>query len=211
MIVLVLGGPMNSSAKIIFALCTLSLTLTPQVVTAKEDATAKKFYFEVRGVQVPSGSMPLLKEKAQAILLAELQKQPTVVTNLGSPSAQGAELEKRLQAQNLQGYALVLRIAKSAHSLQPPPPGKVYKVLMVEVSVAIDAEKIPSGQMALAGEGSANVGTEVRQIKDKEKLQLTLEALTEAIHQAVTQSITKLSAADKPAAKRRPTKRRKKG
>lgn len=169
-------------------------------------AKPPRFYFQVRGVQVPAGSSAVDKDRAKALLLAELKKQPNVVLELGDPRPQGAELEKALKAKKLDGYEMVLRVVKSRHSLQPPPAGKVYKVLMVEVGVAIDAEKIPGGQMALAGEGSASVGTEVQAVKDKEKRQLLDEALGEAIKQAVAQSVSKLGAAKYST----PPKRRKK-
>lgn len=155
-------------------------------------ARTPRFYFEVRGVQVPAGAAADLKERARGVLLAELKRQPVVVMELGAPRPRGAELEKALKARGLTGYELVLRVVKSKHSLQPPPAGKVYKMLMVEVEVAIDAQKIPGGQMALAGEGTAQVGTEVSSVRDKEKQELLTEALAEAIKQAVAKSVSKL-------------------
>jgi len=184
--------------------CTLLLGL---LAAAPAQAKGPRFYFDVRGVQVPAGSRPELKEKARAILIAELKKQASVVLELGSPAPKGEELEKALKDRKLDGYGLVLRVTKSGHTLQPPPAGKTYKVLMVEVAVAIDAEKIPSGQMALAGEGTASVGTEVTSVKEKERLQLLGEALADAIKQAVAKSITKLGQAGKP--EKRPARKKK--
>ncbi len=167
--------------------------LLPALLAGTSPAIAAKpakFYFEVRAVQVPAGAGADLKERARGVLLAELKKQPLVVMELGDPRPRGADLEKALKARKLAGYELVLRVVKSKHSLQPPPAGKVYKMLMVEVEVAIDAQKIPSGQMALAGEGTAQVGTEVSAVKQE----LLSEALGEAIKQAVAKSVSRLGA-----------------
>jgi hypothetical protein len=167
-----------------------------------------RFYMEVRAVKEPPKTSPSLKERGKQVFLDELKKHPEVVTDLGDPPPTGAELAKALKTRRLTGYGLVLRITKVAHSLNPPAKGKVYKVLMVEVAVAIDAEKIPSGQMALAGEGNAQVGTEVSRVKEKERIQLTHEALTEAIRQAVGKSVAKLGGGGKKRGKRRPKRSR---
>lgn len=167
-----------------------------------EAAARPRLYFEIRGVKEPQGTKPSLKDRARAVFLEEIKKHPQVVTDLGDPPP--ADLAKALKSRRLAGYGLVLRVTKVAHSMNPPPKGKVYRVLMVEVAVAIDAEKIPSGQMALAGEGSAQVGTEVSRFKEKERVQLVNEALLEAIRQAVGKSIDKLS----PGAKKRPARRK---
>lgn len=173
------------------------------VTSAAASEGRPRFYMEVRSVKEPPRTSPSLKEPGKAIFLTELKKHPQVVTELGDPPPSGPDLEKALKAKRLTGYGLVLRITKASHSLNPPAKGKVYKVLMVEVSVAIDAEKIPSGQMALAGEGTAQVGTEVRRVKEKERVQLMHEALTEAIRQAVDRSVAKLSGGAKGGKRRR--------
>jgi hypothetical protein len=166
------------------------------LVVGASSASAKppKFYFQLRGVQAPAKSPASVKDKAKEVLIAELKKQPSVVLDLGQP-ATPEQLAEILKARKLDGYELMLRVVKSGHSLQPPPAGKLYKMLMVEVEVAIDAQKIPSGQMALAGEGSAQVGTEVKTVNEKEKLQLLGEALEKSISEAVAKSIKKLGAA----------------
>jgi hypothetical protein len=161
--------------------------------------TGPRYYWEVRGIKVPPGSPPMLKDKAKGLFLAELKKQPAIVLELEPKPASADELEKALRARKLDGFGVVLRVTKSTHELRPPAPGKAFKTLMVEVSVAIDAEKLPSGQLALAGEGNSQVGTEVKAVKEKERLQLMVEALTDAIHQAVEKSVVKLSTPDKPA------------
>jgi hypothetical protein len=176
----------TGKATLIVAVCAL---FTP----ATAWSASPRLYLDVRGIQEPSGTKPSLKASARALLKAELEKSDKVVTQLGNPAPKGEELEKALKAKGLTGYAVVLRITKVNHSMNPPAPGKVYKILMVEVAVAIDAEKIPSGQMALAGQGSAQVGTEVSRYKEKERNQLVQEALLEATRAAVQKSIAKLT------------------
>jgi hypothetical protein len=170
--------------------------------TFAEAAARPRLYFEIRGVKEPKGTKPSVVDRARTVLLEELKKHPQVVTDLGDPPP--TDLAKALKSKRLAGYGLVLRVTKVAHSMNPPAKGKVYRVLMVEVNVAIDAEKIPTGQMALAGEGSAQVGTEVSRFKEKERVELVKEALVEAIRQAVGKSIAKLS----PGAKKRPARRK---
>jgi len=162
----------------------------------------RKLYLDVRGVKEPERTTPSLRGMAQTVLVEELKRHPEVVTSLGDPAPKGADLVRELEARKLDGYGVVLRITKVAHSLKAPPKGKVYKVLQVEVEVAVDAEKIPSGQMALAGEGSAQIGTEVSRYKESERVQLVKEALTDATRQAVGKAVVRLGEKDKPAKSR---------
>jgi hypothetical protein len=156
-----------------------------------------KLYFELRSVKEPPGTKPSLRKRAGALLMKHFESDARVTTKLGDPPPKGDELAKILKSKKISGYALVLRITKVDHAMHPPQPGKVYKVLMVEVNVAIDAEKIPSGQMALAGQGTAQVGTEVSRFKEKERVQLLHEALTEAVKQAAQKSLVKLTSSKK--------------
>ena len=174
--------------------------------SATAEAKPPRYFFQVRAVQVPPGSPASLKDKARATLVSELKNQPTVVLELGDPPPQGADLEKVLKARRLLGYELVLRVRKSSHELRPPAPGKTYKQLMVEVDVAIDAQQLPGGQLALAGEGSSQVGTEVTVVREREKQQLLGEALNDAIKQAVSRSVSKLGASKANTPRRRKKK-----
>ena len=143
--------------------------------------------------------------KARELLSSELKSRPEVVTEL---EGGGRNLEKELKKRGLKGYALVLRITGCKHQVLPPAQGKVYRVLMVEAAVAIDAERIPSGQMALAGEGQASVGTEISRVKDREKQQLLHEALGAAIKQAVSRCIDTTSKPERKRRRKRPRRRR---
>jgi hypothetical protein len=200
---------MTMPSRVCYGLWALAALLVTNGADAKPKVAkvkGPKFYFEVRAVKMPAGADATLKAKAKEVLIAELKKQLLVNMELGDPAPTGAELEKELKARKLDGFGLVLRVTKAAHALKPPAEGKTYKRLVVEVSVALDAEKIPTGQMALAGDGSSEVSTEVQKIKDKERQQLTVEALSDAIKQAVEKSILKLGTPAKP--EKRPRKKR---
>jgi hypothetical protein len=171
-------------------------------------APRPRLYLQVQDVKL-SASVAQKKEcritgHARDLLTRELAGRPEVVTDLGGDAAKlkGPALERELKRRGLQGFGIVLRITACDHELLPPAQGKVYRVLMVNMGVAIDAEKIPSGQMALAGEGRASVGTEVSRIKEKERKQLLKEATGVAIKQAVDRTIAKTT---------KPAKRRKRG
>ncbi len=192
--------------KLFFLFFWAASTFFPSGAQAKNSIT---IYWELRGVKEPAGTKPPLVEKAKATFSSEVKKYPEVLTKLGDPPLKGDALNKALEEKKITGYGLILRIVKAKHSLNPPPKGKVYRVLMAEVKVALDAEKIPSGQMALAGEGEAQVATEVSRYNEKDRNQLIIEGLNESIKQAVKKSVLKLTTSEKPTKKRRARKRRK--
>lgn len=169
---------------------------------------APRLYVEIRGVQEGPQGKCGLKEQARGLLEKGLRERPEVTLDVGQPRPTGADLQRVLKSRKLIGYGLLLRITRCAHELLPPPKGKVYKLLMTDVAVAIDAEKIPSAQMALAGEGQANVGMEVSRVKEAELRQLLLEALTEATKQAVVRSVDKLAKPAGATKKRRKSRAR---
>jgi len=172
-----------------------------------------RFFIKVYSVKEPKGSKPSLKPRAAVLLKKLMSKHPEVVFDLGQKVSTKAELARVLAARKLSGYELGLRVTKAAHAMHPPQPGKVYKVLMVEVAVAIDMQKIPTDQMALAGEGNAQVGVETARFKDKERIELLHEALGAAMKQAVSRTMVKLKTpvvTSKPKPSRRRKKRRRK-
>lgn len=176
--------------------------------TVVADAARPRYYVRVQDVKDDGAAACAIKEQGRRLLLQALDKDPSVITRLGQePPPQDKALERVLKARKLEGYGLILRITKCAHELHPPAAGKVYKVLMVEVAVGLDAEKIPSGQIARAGNGDAQVGTEVSSVKPRELAQLRVEALKEAVGQAAGEFIKSLKARS-PVKKKRRRKRR---
>ena len=167
--------------------------------------TAPRFYVAVRDVTQAKEVKCELKSAAKSLLDKTLAKHPSVVTRLDKDDLSGAKLEAELKARKLVGYAVILRITRCTDRLLPPRAGHAYKVLAVEVATAIDAERMPSSKMAAAGDGSAEVATEVTTVKPKELDSLRLEALTAAIEQAVEKFVHGLEGDEpnQPAKKRR--------
>lgn len=172
--------------------------------------TKAKYYVAVQSVKEAAGTKACrLAEKAKQLFTSTLEAQPTVTTRFPAGKApQGKGLAAALARHKLAGYGAVLRLTQCKHGLHPPRPGKAYKILMVELGVAIDAEKIPSGQLARAGTGSAQVGIEVARIKSKELQSLREEALAASIKQAVERFVATLGA--KSSTKRKRSRRSKK-
>ena len=151
-----------------------------------------RFYIKLYSFKEPAGTKPSLKPRALALLRKLLGSQPDVQLELGPRGMTRAALEKMLKAKKLAGYELGFRVTRASHAMHPPQPGKVYKVLMVDVAVAIDMQKIPTNQMALAGEGSTQVGVETARLKEKERVDLQNDALDGATKQAVSRTLNKL-------------------
>lgn len=155
---------------------------------------ASKLYFELRSVSGDASVSEAIKIKARERLLSEMKQHPSVVLDLGlKPAADAGQIEAELQKRHLLGYALALRITKHKETVEPPAAGKKFLVFMAEYAVAIDAETLPSGKMALAGEGNAQVGVEGQSFKESERQEVRVEALTEAIKQAAGRAIKNLS------------------
>ena len=159
---------------------------------AEAQTKKKRYYIKIYSVAEPKGTKPSLKPRATALLKKLLAKQPEVITSLGPKVMTRAQLAKYLAANKLVGFELGLRITKADHAMHPPKPGKVYKVLMVDVAVAINTQKIPKNQLALAGEGSASVGVEASRLKEKERVELLHEGLGVALTQAMTRTMFRI-------------------
>lgn len=159
---------------------------------------APRYYFSVQHVRDDSQQNCPVVDAAKAIFLAELGRHPEVVVDVS------AATEK-----NIVRYNLDLRLTRCHSDVQPPAKGKVYRVLMADVKVAIDAEHMVTKQMALAGEGDAQIGTEISNVKETERVALLREALTDAVKQAVTRSIEKLTKSPKLDGSKKKKKRKK--
>lgn len=187
---------MNLGRRQLLITATLAITCS-----AASPARARpSFYVSIRSVEQTDDGKCKLQEPARDLLDKSLSKHPSVVTRLRDPEPTGKALEAELKARKLTGYAVILRITRCAHRLMPPRPGHAYKILAVEVRTAIDAERLPSSKMAAAGDGMAEVATEVNRIKESELKSLRIEALGAAIGQAAGKFVAGLS---QPERKRR--------
>lgn len=169
----------------------LALVLMASLLSGKQAEAKTRYFVQLQGIKEQGDCK--LAAQAGKLIKGVLAKFPQLTTELGGPVPKDKKaLAKELKRRGLQGYAIVFRITSCKHELHPPAKGKVFKVLMVEVATAIDAEKIPSGQMALAGTGAGQIGTEVSRINQKELASLRAEALGVAAKQAVGRFVSKL-------------------
>ena len=195
-----------------FYLVLLGLLISPLSGQA-QDNKKPLFFIKIYSVKEPKGTKPSLRPRAAALLTKLLSRHPELTFDLGARVSTRAELAKLLKSRKLMGYELGLRVTRAAHAMHPPRPGKVYKVLMVDVAVAIDMQKIPTDQLALAGEGSSQVGVETARLKEKERVELLHEALDSAMKQAVSRTVHRLKnpiVTSKPKPRKRRPRRSKK-
>ncbi|PID38172.1 MAG: hypothetical protein CSA24_01370 [Deltaproteobacteria bacterium] len=183
-----------------------ALLLLANVLALPQLGEAKpRFFVYLRAVKEQVNTRCKLASQARALVKKLLAKDPTITLDLGAPMPKSKKaLAKLLAAKKLRGYGIVFRITRCKHSLNPPAKGRRAKVLMVEVGSALDAETIPSGQLALAGIGAGQVGTEVSRIRKEELASLRADALEVAAKQSVARFITNLgSRRSHPPSKRR--------
>lgn len=153
-----------------------------------------RFFVQLRAVREAPKSTCHLAKKASQLVKATLAKVGMITLDLGVPLPKAKDaLAALLKKRKLTGYAIVFRITRCRHELKPPAPGKAYKTLAVDVATAVDAEKIPSGQIALAGTGDAQVQTEVTRIKPSELASLRDDALKSATEQSIGRFVKTLS------------------
>jgi hypothetical protein len=99
-----------------------------------------------------------------------------------------------------------LRILNVNQAVNPPPPGKQYRVLVRSIKLSVFGNSLPDKVLAIGGDGESQIGAEIGANADlaKEGKPLLLDATKEAVKQAVDMTVTKLKFGDKPVkAKRR--------
>lgn len=178
---------------------------------------ARRFYVQVRAIQDDDGPGGChLKAKAASVLAAELAARPDVVTSLGERPPTGARLRALLKRRHMVGYGLFLRVTRCARSVAPNPRRGRRPLLTMNVSTALAAELLPSGQLVTSTHGDATVGVETtRGGTTRELDHLRVEALQHAVRQALDSLLTKDAARSakrrhraRHPRKRRPSRRR---
>ena len=184
----------------------IGVVLTLSTVQAGEKP---RYLVRIDDVRTVDPSKCDLREPARKLVGKLLAADPRIAVVEAKAPTPSTEALKR---QKQQAYGMAVRITRCTHELHPPASGKVYKTLMVEVATAVDAQKIPSGTLARAGEGNAQVGTETHRIKPKELASLRQEALASALQTSITKFIATLDKKkDKKRRKRRRKRRRSSG
>jgi hypothetical protein len=196
-----------AAAAILLAFAVCPLTVRAGAAPKRARKVKPRYYVQPRNVTLQlSASCAPVEKLGRDVLVKRLNNSALVVTSLKDAPTAPKDLAKLLKSRGLEGYALDLRITACSHELLPPRPGSAYQVLSVALSAALDAEKLPSGQIARAGEGTAQIGTEVRRIERAELEKLRVEALEAAVGQAVDAFIRSLGKSKRRRAQKRPGK-----
>ncbi|MCB9555993.1 MAG: hypothetical protein H6707_07805 [Deltaproteobacteria bacterium] len=169
-----------------------------------------KIYVAQADVQpAPDSNCQPLIAQATAVLPALLSASGKVVDKDPQAPTAAKALETWLKAKRFAGYRIVVRLVRCATRLDPPLAGKRYPVQFAEVASAIDAERVPSGQMALAGTGDAQIGIEVSKPSARSQAEALKEALTASLRQAIERFVrTALTGKTQPKKRARKRSRR---
>ena len=189
-------------------LAALFICSSASAVSAAPDKGKARFFVHLQAVKERTKECRLAAAATKTVRQL-LARAPAVTVDLGIPIPKDKKVLAALLAKRgLVGYGIVFRINSCKHSLEPPPKGKKRKVLMVEVNTVIDAEKLPVGQLALAGSGGGQVGTHASKVHPKELQQLRREALSVATKQAVARFLRTLTEAPSKRSKKKRQRRK---
>jgi hypothetical protein len=173
-------------------------------------AGAAKYYVVVRGVDEAQGVSSGIKDEALALFTSELKKHPELTLDPppGLPTETEA-LRAALAQKKLKAIELTLRILGVTAAVNPPPPGKKFRVLLRGVRLSVFGDTLPDKVLAIGGDGDAQVGVEINANADVEKegKPALLDATKEAVRQAVEMTVAKLRMGDKIPKLKKPKKR----
>jgi hypothetical protein len=176
------------------------LILLSSVIGAAAPARAAKYYVVVRGVDEAEGVNSGIRDEALKLFSAELGRHPelTLEAPPGLPTEPEA-LKAALKAKKLKALEVTLRILSVTQELNPPPPGKRFRVLVRGIKLAVFGDTLPDKVLAIGGDGDAQVGVEIgaETNADKEGKPALLDATKEAVKQAVDMTVAKLKMGDK--------------
>jgi hypothetical protein len=158
-------------------------------------AWAAKFYVVVRGVDEAEGVHSGIKDEALKLFTEELKKHPelTLEAPPGLPTDPEA-FQAALKAKKMQALEVTLRILSITQTVNPPPPGKQYRVLVRGIKLSVFGDTLPEKVLAIGGDGDAQIGVEIgaNANVEKEGKPALLDAAREAVKQAVDMTVTKL-------------------
>ena len=166
-------------------------------------ADATKFYVVIRGIDeapgVSSGIVPELKR----LFGDELRKHPELTLDAPPglpPDSDPEALDTELKKRKIKALELTLKVLDVKRALDPPPPGKPFRVLIRGIKLSVFGDAIPEKVLALGGDGESSVMAEVSKNADLEKegKPLLMDAAKEAIRQAVDMTVNKLKIGDAP-------------
>jgi hypothetical protein len=167
-------------------------------------AVAAKFYVVVRGVEDAQGVHSGIKDEALKLFTEELGHHPELTLTPPPGIAPGADpeaLKAALKKTHMKALELTLRILSVSQAVNPPAPGKQYRVLVRGVKLSVFGDSLPEKVLAIGGDGESQVGAEIgaNANLDKEGKPLLMDATRESIKQAVEMTVQKLKLGDKKA------------
>jgi hypothetical protein len=170
---------------------------------ARAHNRAARYYVKVRNVIEAPGVKSGFADQAKELLGDELKQHDafTLEWPADLPSSDDeVALVKALRKRKIRAFEVTLKILDVKRSLDPPPPGKQYRVLKRGIKLSIFGNTLPDKVLAIGGDGESQVAAEVGKQADidKEGSTLLAEATKEAIRQAVEMTLNKLDLADKP-------------
>lgn len=165
-------------------------------------ARATKFYVVIRGVEDAEGVKSGIKDEALKVFKDELGHHPelTLTPPPGLPAGDNPdELRSALKAKGLKALELTLRILSVKQEINPPPPGKKFRVLVRGIKLSVFGDSLPDKVLAIGGDGESQVAAEIdaNANLDREGKPLLVDATKEAVKQAVDMTVAKLKIGDK--------------
>jgi hypothetical protein len=167
-------------------------------------AAAPRYFVVVRGVDEAAGVKSGIVDEAKQLFIAELKKHPelTLEAPAGLPD-DAAAMAAALKQRGLHAYEMTLKLLAVSQSLQPPPPGKQYRVLERRIQLSVFGNTLPDKKLAIGGDGESQIGAEIGKAADvdQEGRKLLLECTKVAVAQAVDMTLAKLKHAAHPSKK----------
>ena len=177
----------------------LTFSLLAPPVSAHEKAG--RYFVRVRNVIEAPGVSSGFVEEAKQLFIEELKKHPAITLDWPAdlpeePVALVQELRKR----KLRAFEVSLKIQDAQKSIDPPPPGKQYRILTRGIKLSVFGDTLPDKVLAIGGDGESRVSTEIGKQADVEKegKSLMTDCTKEAVRQAVEMTLNKLDLSDKP-------------
>jgi hypothetical protein len=180
---------------------TLALAVGLSASTSVSAAPPAKYLVVVRGIEELEGVRSEAVKEVKELFVAALRSHPEFTLDWPSDLPTEPEaLKQALRTRKLRAFEVTLRIKDVSRALQPPPPGKQYRVLERGIRLSVFGDTLPDKIMAIGGDGESRIATEIGRQSDetKEGKSLLLEAAKIAVTQAVDMTVTKLALAAKP-------------
>ena len=104
-----------------------------------------------------------------------------------------------MKQRRLKAFEVTLRVLGTTQQITPPPPGKLFRVLVRGIKLSVFGDTLPEKVIAIGGDGESQIGAEIGEHADEEKEArgLMREAAREAMKQAVDMTLAKLNLAGK--------------